>query len=151
MSAILSHPRTRWPIIVFLLILCLSSRAEVYSFWDSLALIESGMRDNAVGRDGEVSRYQLLPKVWSQYSKSKRYSDDRLAQAVANQHAEWLRIQFRKAARREASEADLIIMWKIGFAGFRRLNFDASRISAASADRVERFLNLRSLSKNTKL
>ncbi|MEI6194388.1 MAG: hypothetical protein WCS42_08660 [Verrucomicrobiota bacterium] len=34
----------------------------------ALSLIESGDRDQAVGPVGEISRYQMAPAVWRQYS-----------------------------------------------------------------------------------
>lgn len=33
----------------------------------ALSLIESGDRDHAVGKAGEVSRYQIMPFVWREY------------------------------------------------------------------------------------
>lgn len=33
----------------------------------ALAEVESNSNDNAIGRDGEVSRYQIMPVVWNQY------------------------------------------------------------------------------------
>lgn len=37
--------------------------------WEALSMQESGDDDNAVGPAGEVSRYQILPSVWRQYTE----------------------------------------------------------------------------------
>src|SRR2546426_8121216 len=42
---------------------------------EALGMIESGNNDRAVGRAGEISRYQIKKNVWRKYSSSSRYSD----------------------------------------------------------------------------
>src|SRR6266567_952502 len=39
--------------------------------WSALSQIESGDNDKAVGRLGEISRYQILPDVWSAFATDK--------------------------------------------------------------------------------
>ncbi|HXG49204.1 MAG TPA: hypothetical protein VNO52_16390, partial [Methylomirabilota bacterium] len=46
------------------------ARAVGFSLLEALSLIESGNNDRAIGRAGEVSRYQILPTVWRRYSHS---------------------------------------------------------------------------------
>ena len=50
-------------ILFFLLIL--SSNALAMDRWTALAMLESGGNDHAVGRAGEVSRYQISPELWT--------------------------------------------------------------------------------------
>ena len=46
------------------------SRAHGMDRLAALSLIESGNNDRAVGRHGEVSRFQIKPALWRQYGAS---------------------------------------------------------------------------------
>jgi len=46
------------------LLLFLSFNASAMDRWTALAMIESGGNDRIVGRDGEVSRYQVRRELW---------------------------------------------------------------------------------------
>src|SRR5262245_40347247 len=39
--------------------------------------------DHKVGRSKEVSRFQILPVVWREYTKSQQYTDPEIAWSVA--------------------------------------------------------------------
>jgi hypothetical protein len=39
--------------------------------WSALSQIESGNNDRAVGRAGEISRYQIKPRIWERYAPLK--------------------------------------------------------------------------------
>jgi hypothetical protein len=54
---------------ITLLILSLAVRCCGMDRFEALSQIESGDCDVCVGRYGEVSRYQILPSVWRQYTK----------------------------------------------------------------------------------
>jgi hypothetical protein len=127
--------------ITFLLFACTSVHA--LTFWDSLALIESGMDDEAVGSAGEVSRYQMMPNVWHNYSSSRAYDNPRVARSVAEKHLNWLTEQFTKVRGVPPTERDIVVMWKSGFSGYKAKQFNFNLVSALSRDRAERFLNLR--------
>lgn len=46
-------------------ILCLAAwSCAAMDRFEALSMLESGDNDFAVGRSGEVSRYQILPRVW---------------------------------------------------------------------------------------
>jgi hypothetical protein len=49
--------------ILFLLV-ALSVNAMAMDRWTALAILESGGNDLAVGRVGEISRYQIRPELW---------------------------------------------------------------------------------------
>jgi hypothetical protein len=49
---------------ILLIILLMSTNALAMDRWSALAMMESGGDDRAVGRAGEVSRYQILPELW---------------------------------------------------------------------------------------
>lgn len=49
---------------ILLIILIMSTNAFAMDRWTALAMMESGGDDRAVGRAGEISRYQILPELW---------------------------------------------------------------------------------------
>ena len=49
----------------------------------ALSAIESGHRDTAIGRHGEVSRYQMMPYVWRAHARGENPRDPEQAGAVA--------------------------------------------------------------------
>lgn len=120
-----------------------SEMAPAMSFWAALAEIESGHNDYAIGSVGEISRYQIRPEVWRAYSSSKRYADPAIALPIAEKYMAKLKRNFERATGRAATEADCVILWKSGIAGYEKRGFNPSRMSAAHHDRIARFDNLR--------
>ena len=53
------------------------------SLFQALSAIESGDNDYAVGSSGEVSRYQIMRSVWSQYGKGLNPKNPTHAKSVA--------------------------------------------------------------------
>jgi hypothetical protein len=49
---------------ILFLLLALSVNAMAMDRWTALAILESGGNDLAVGRVGEISRYQIRPELW---------------------------------------------------------------------------------------
>lgn len=49
---------------ILLIVLILSTNALAMDRWTALAMLESGDNDRAIGRAGEVSRYQISPELW---------------------------------------------------------------------------------------
>jgi hypothetical protein len=43
---------------------CLVTSVSAMDRWDALSMIESGNNDHAIGRCGEISRYQIRRKLW---------------------------------------------------------------------------------------
>jgi len=68
---------------------------------EALSMIETGDNDQMVGGAGEVSRYQMMPRVWKQYSNSQAFSDPAVSSQVAQRHVDWLESFFRTRAGRE--------------------------------------------------
>ena len=50
------------------LILFSATVAGAMDRYEALAQIESGNCDTCIGRDGEVSRYQIRPEVWAEFT-----------------------------------------------------------------------------------
>jgi hypothetical protein len=109
----------------------------------ALSMIESGDNDAAVGQAGEVSRYQIKPWVWREYSQSRAYRDARVSARVAEQYLADLEETFRKRARREPDDFDLYVLWNAGPAYYAKCGFSGSRVHPIIRDRAHRFVNLR--------
>lgn len=58
----------------------------------AIALVESGNDDNAIGRHGERSRYQITATVWRQHEKRWPFgaaTNPIVAKRVASRHLRW--------------------------------------------------------------
>jgi hypothetical protein len=128
--------------ILLLLISAVGARAEV-SRLEALSQIETGNNDRAVGGAGEVSRYQIKPWIWRQYSDSEAYSNRRISTQVAEQHLAGLREIYRKRTRREPTDFDLYVMWNAGPTYYNRIGFAKSRVHPVIRERARRYANLR--------
>ena len=131
--------------LVFLFAGALMAHAQL-SRLDAISMIETGSDDKMVGRAGEVSRYQIMPRVWKQYSNSEAYSDPAVSSQVAQRHVDWLESFFRNRAGREMTEFDLYVMWNAGPGYYARKNFSPAQVAPSVRDRAERYANLRSIS-----
>ena len=108
----------------------------------ALGMIESGNDDRGVGRAGEVSRYQIHPSIWKNYSESQDYQNPELALQVARQHWNHLANYFRARAGREATPFDMYVLWNTRFGHYARKGFDQTRLSPVIRERAQRFVNL---------
>lgn len=108
----------------------------------ALGMIESGNDDRGVGRAGEVSRYQIHPNVWKNYSDSRDYQNAEVSLQVARRHWNYLTNYFRDAAGRDPTPFDMYVLWNTRYGYYARNGFDPARISAVVRDRAQRFVNL---------
>jgi hypothetical protein len=51
-------------LVILLFPLLMSANARALDRWTALGMLESGGDDHAVGRAGEISRYQIRPELW---------------------------------------------------------------------------------------
>ena len=60
---------------------------DLHALLSAIAELETGSVDDAVGKKGEISRYQILPKVWDQHLGLPRYlaNDPHFSLAVAEE------------------------------------------------------------------
>ena len=112
---------------------------------EAISMIESGNDDAAVGSAGEVSRYQIRPRVWRQFSQSRAYDDARVAEWVARQYLDWLAAYLNQRAGRVADDFDLYMMWNAGPAYYSRIGFSRQRVHPVVRERAQRFVNLREM------
>jgi hypothetical protein len=114
----------------------------------SLAMFESGATgvtrsaaDLKRGGSGEVSRFQILPEVWHQYSRSRDYDNPEVAWQVAQRILDDRVRRFRAATSREPNAQELYLLWnKPG--SFEAAGFTVSKVKPAYRARAERFANL---------
>ncbi len=134
--------------IIYLTILGLglgAGAAQALSKLEAISMIETGNNDTAVGGAGEVSRYQIMPKVWRQFTDSRAYRNTELSTWVAGQYLAWLEGNFRRQAGREASDFDRYVLWNAGLAYYERVGFSAKRVHPVIRERAARFVNLREM------
>ena len=105
-------------------------------------MIETGDNDAAIGRAGEVSRYQIKPWIWRQYSPSSSYADRRTSRQVAERHLAVLQTSFRDQTRREPTDFDLYVLWNAGPTYYARIGFSKSRVHPVIRERARRYANL---------
>jgi len=109
---------------------------------EALGMIESGDNDAAVGRAGEVSRYQIKPHIWRQYSSSQEYQNKVEARRVAERHMQELFRLFGHGAKRQASDFDLYVLWNAGPTYYRSIGWLRSRVHPVVRERAQRYMNL---------
>ncbi len=87
----------------------------------AISQVESGDRDDAVGRRGERSRYQLSERVWLHFSSLpfSRGDDPGFSRDVALAYLGWIEAQLR-LHRRPATPYEMALAWNAGVAGSRR-------------------------------
>jgi hypothetical protein len=112
-------------------------------------MIETGDNDAAIGRFGEVSRYQIKPRIWQCYSQSKAYRDASVSAAVAGRHLASLEQTFRARTGREPGDFDLYVLWNAGPTYYARVNFSAKRVHHIIRERAQRYANLRKMPRLT--
>lgn len=122
-------------------------RAEVQPELDSrrlnaLGMIETGNDDRAIGKAGEISRYQLAPPVWKSYSQSMDYRNPDVSLQVARLHWNHLAAYFKEKTGRAPGDFDMYVLWNTRYGYYAHFNFSPRQISAIVRDRAQRFVNL---------
>lgn len=124
---------------VSLLILLLVLSAPTGSGMDRLAalsMIETGDNDRAVGRAGEISRYQILKREWRSVTNSTRYTDPATARAVTRQLLAAREARFRLLYRRAPTAFEIYALWNAPGQVFK------GRLSPVVTGRSHRYANL---------
>ena len=111
--------RTYFPNIILagwvgLVLLLTAGRAGAMDRWAALSYMESRNNDNAIGRAGEVSRYQIQPGLWERYTgdRSLRY---RRNGRVALRVAQWIMYErcaeFARRYHRSPTNFEYYVLW----------------------------------------
>jgi hypothetical protein len=98
--------------------------------WSALSMIESGDDDRAVGPDGEVSRFQILPELWP----GGNSHNEQDALAAAREVMRPRLVAFEKSHGRPANDFEFYILWNAPW--------EVDHPSKAVSERALRFSNL---------
>ena len=98
--------------------------------WSALSMLESGNNDYAVGQCGEVSRYQILPKLWP----GGNPANEQEALAAAKEIMQVRLNHFEKIHGRPVNDFEFYVLWNAPW--------EANHPSKTVAERAERFANL---------
>ena len=97
--------------------------------------------DFMIGRQKEISRFQILPAEWQRYSSSREYHNPNVAWKVAAKILAERQQAFEKSAQRECDFADIYLLWNAP-GQYRRANWDRANVSRVVRERALRFANL---------
>jgi hypothetical protein len=129
----------------------IGTECQALPLWQSLGMFESGAvaptpgaADRKRGNSGEVSRYQIMPEVWRQYTSSRDYENPNVAWAVAqrilNDRVKW----FRETTGRDPDGVELYLLWnKPGH--FEAKGFKTTHVRPLYKERAQRFANIYAL------
>jgi hypothetical protein len=108
----------------------------------ALGAIETGNNDREVGAAGEISRFQISPAVWKNYSESTAYQDPKVAETVVRLHWNFLAKYFTEKTGRAPDDFDMYVLWNTRHGYYARKQFSPQLLSPAVRDRAQRFVNL---------
>jgi len=87
----------------------------------AIAVVESNNNDYAIGRAHEISRYQILPRVWRHYTPSTSYASHAIATRVALRHI--THILGRLPARAQ-NVRGVAVAWNYGLTRFKLVHYN---------------------------
>jgi hypothetical protein len=118
------------PMKIFFILLIMSTNAVAMDRWTALAILESGGNDRAVGRVGEISRYQIRPELWPEGSPL----DARVALANARRIMSARVSAFEQSHGRRPNDFEFYVLWNAPA--------QINRPHQVVAERARRFVNL---------
>jgi hypothetical protein len=109
------------------------------AWFRALATVESGGRDHAVGRSGEVSRYQITPANWRRHG-GRGLDPTRPAHARAVAQHFWIRevMPYIRATGQRPTTAHAYALWHRPGA-FRRVGYRLDALPSLIQRRCHRF------------
>jgi len=115
---------------ILLIILIMSTNALAMDRWTALAMMESGGDDRAVGRAGEVSRYQIRSELWPGGNPLDSCTALANARRIMSSRMAW----FEHSHGRPPDDFEFYVLWNAP----AQINHP----SRAVAGRAQRFKNL---------
>lgn len=91
----------------------------------AIAQIESRNNDHAIGRLGEISRYQIRPHIWHLFTTSKRYSDPEISQLVATILIVYI---IRSLPRDHRTMQDILVTYNWGIGHYSKVHFNYNKV-----------------------
>jgi len=104
--------------------------AQAMDRWAALSMIESGDEDCAVGPSGEISRFQICPKLWP----GGDAQDASVALAAAKEIMRPRLAEFEQSHKRAPTDFEFYILWNAPW--------EVDHPSKAVIERARRFANL---------
>jgi len=127
--------------LVVLASLCMCFASRGMDRWSALSQIESGDDDKAVGRLGEISRYQILPDVWNSYApETANWENPKDALKVAKVAMKKRCADFEQSFHRAPTDFEFYVLWNAPA--------QIERPSRVVSERAKRFCNLLEKNKN---
>ncbi|MHB8521763.1 MAG: hypothetical protein ACYDH9_13520 [Limisphaerales bacterium] len=123
--------------ILFVIVVWIfAASANAMDRWSALSMIESGDRDNARGRAGELSRFQIKPAEWRRSVAGARVSpaNPQIALAVAQRIMAKRSAVFERTHRRAPTDFEFYVLWNAPA--------QVNRPSRVVAKRARRYCNL---------
>lgn len=103
--------------------------------WSALSEIESGNNDRAVGRAGEISRYQIKPKIWQRYASEKAdWEKPEQSLPVVKEAMQARCKAFERSFHRPPTDFEFYVLWNAPA--------QIRKPTKSVADRATRFSNL---------
>jgi hypothetical protein len=103
--------------------------------WAALSQIESGDNDKAVGKRGEISRYQILPDVWSTFARENaNWENPKDALVVAKEAMKKRCAEFEQTFHRAPTDFEFYVLWNAPA--------QIERPGSVVTERAKRFCNL---------
>ena len=103
--------------------------------WAALSQIESGDNDKAIGKRGEISRYQILPDVWAAFAPDKaNWENPKDALAVAKETMKKRCRDFEQSFHRAPTDFEFYVLWNAPA--------QIERPGSTVTERAKRFCNL---------
>lgn len=89
-----------------------SLRVQAMDRWAALSQIETRDNDSAVGAAGEISRYQVKPRLWRRYARSDAdWKNPAVALAAAQQIMRDRCADFERAFNRAPTDFEFYVLW----------------------------------------
>jgi len=102
----------------------------------ALSMIESGGNDHMIGKVGEISRYQVRPKLWQSVTNSRQFTQPKLARYVASALMKKRIRAFAAKFGRSPTDFEYYALWNAPREVLTR------QVSPVVAERCRRFSNL---------
>jgi hypothetical protein len=101
-----------WVARLILVLFIAQTSARAMDRWAALSQIESGDDDLAIGSAGEISRYQLKPKLWLQYAApGARWESALDALEVAQKVMRDRCVDFGRTHQRQPTDFEFYVLW----------------------------------------
>jgi hypothetical protein len=112
-----------------------SLKVQAMDRWAALSQIETSDNDSAVGAAGEISRYQIKPRLWRRYAPSDAdWKNPSHALAAARELMRERCEEFRRSYNRPPTDFEFYVLWNAPA--------QIQRPRKAVRDRAERFCHL---------